>query len=675
MQAINGKRQTRRTTVWTALLAGVLLYPHVLFSASHDDIEIKPFGLLDTDASFSVRYLLDENDRSSSTSTASFENRTTWEQELLLMSRSYVYHPGFLNMDLGGGPLLVQQRFDTDAGAFDNNETLLNFLARLNFLDLKEYPFSLYYQRSHPSITTSLAGRFLTQNDEYGFSGRSSVFGNSTNLNLDLSHWISSGSGFGTIVDEDVDRGSFRWLTSYRGGDKISLEHTQFTQVSMSGSTGLPIQESTIRQESSSIVAKNTFGSRDQFSLDQSLFQLKQETESALSSETDNLNYTATGRWQNTESVRSSLAYNLRETKRTGADAKTNDLRATLFHSINDELWYDLLADHEVTEQVGFDKSRSGVGGVLNFSKPVSFGTFGLNASVKQERTDQESSSSTVQVFDEPVTLNGTSPVDLANDFVVTASVAVTNVAGTQVFIEGVDYRLIVIGSVTSIQRLISGNIFDGQTVFVDYEYLTSGTAKFDTFSSSVSTSLSFLKFFHAQARLGLRDSRILSGQLTTPINDQTLFEVVIGADFPIGHSMTIGGEYRHTDQDEDISPFVRDSFDLTASTRLNGSLRLYAAASLIKVDQKFSVEDVDQVNYRLGVTGRAFGRIQLSYETAYLEDTGGSLIREQLQHRLNLQGRYRQVRYFLRALVSEDTQGTTVRSYTQVTFDVTRDF
>ena len=190
-----------------------------------------------------------------------------------------------------------------------------------------------------------------------------------------------------------------------------------------------------------------------------------------------------------------------------------------------------------------------------------------------------------------------------------------------------------------------------------------------------MSTSLSFLKFFHAQARLGLRDSRILSGQLTTPINDQTLFEVVIGADFPIGHSMTIGGEYRHTDQDEDISPFVRDSFDLTASTRLNGSLRLYAAASLIKVDQKFSVEDVDQVNYRLGVTGRAFGRIQLSYETAYLEDTGGSLIREQLQHRLNLQGRYRQVRYFLRALVSEDTQGTTVRRYTQVTFDVTRDF
>ncbi len=672
---MNGKRQTRWVTVWTTLLASVLLYPGILLGESHDDVEVKPFGLLDTDASFSVRYLLDENDRSSGPSTASFEDRSTWEQELLLMSRSYIYHPGFLNMDIGGGPLLVQQRFDTDVGALNNNETLLNFLARLNFLNLKEYPFSVYYERSHPSITTSLAGRFLTQNDEYGFSGRSSAFGKSTNLNLDLSHWKSTGSGFGTIVDEDVDRGSFRWLTSYRDGDKISFEHTRFTQDSLSGSTGLPIQESTIRQESSSIIARNAFGSNDQFSLDQSLFLLNQETESTLSSETDNLNYTATGRWQNSKSVRSSLGYRLNETKRTGADAKSHDLRATLFHSINSELWYDLFAGHEVTEQIGFDRNRSGAGGVINFSKSVGFGTLGLNASVKAERTDQESSSSTVQVFDEPVTLNGTAQVDLTNEFVVPISVVVTNVAGTQVFVENVDYRLIVVGSVTSIQRLINGNIFDGQSVLVDYEYLTSGTAKFDTFSSGVSTSLHFLKFFRAQARFDQRDSKIVSGQLTTPINDQTLFEVVVGADFPIGRRMTIGGEYRHTDQNEDISPFVRDSFDLNASTRINGSLQLYAAASLIKVDQEFSVEDVDQVSYRLGVSGRAFGRIQLNYETAYLEDTGGTLVREQLQHRLNLQGRYRQVRYFLRALISEDTQGATVRSYTQVTFDVTRDF
>jgi len=675
MYTTNGQWRTRRLALRVSVLASLLVCPVMLLGASHDDVEVKPFGLLDTDASFSVRYLLDENDRSSDSSTSTFENRTTWEQELFLTSRSYVYHPGFLNMEIGGGPLLVQQQFDTNADSQKNNESLLNFLARLNFLELKSYPFSLYYYRTHPSITTSLSGRFLTQNDEYGFNGQKVAFGNSTNLNLDLSHWKSSGSGFGTVVDEEVDRASARWLTTYRDGDRISLEYTKFNQDSMSGSTGLPIQESTIHQQTSSVILRNTFGGSRQFTLDQSFFRLDQETESTLTSETDNLHYTATGRWQNSESVRSSLDYRFHETKQTGADAKSHNVRAVLFHSTSDEVWYDLFADHEVIEQVGFDRDRSGVGGALNFSKNVGFGTFGLNASVRQERTDQESSADTVQVFDEPITLNGTTPVDLANEFVVTASVVVTNVAGTQMFVEDADYRLIVVGSITSIQRFINGNIIDGQTVHVDYEYRTSGTAKFDTFSPGLSASLDFLKFFHAQARYNLRDSTIKSGQLTTPINDQERIEVVLGADFPIGHSMTIGGEYRHTDQDEDISPFVRDSISLHASTRINGSLRLHASADLVQVDQEFSVEDVDQVVYRLGVTGRAFGRLQLSYETSFLEDTGGTVFRDQLQHRLNIQGRYRQVRFFLRAIISEDTQGATVRDYTQVTFDVTRDF
>jgi hypothetical protein len=675
MNEIYEQRRKERSVLPTLVLVGMLVHTNMLFGASHENFEIKPFGMLDTDASFSIRYLLDENDRSSDGSTDTFENRTTWEQELLLTASSYVYHPGFLNMDFAGGPLLVQQDFGNEAGSAKNDESLLNFLARLNFLELKSYPFSLYYQRSHPSITTSLSGRFLTQNDEYGFNGQSSLFRESTQLNIDLSNWQSTGSGFGTVVDEHVDRGSFRWLTSYRDGDRISLEYTKFTQDSMSGSTGLPIQESTIRQESSSVIARNTFGSKRQFTLDQSFFRLEQEIESTLPSDTDNLYYTATGRWQYSDSVRSSLDYRFNETEQTGADATSHDVRAVIFHSINDEIWYDLFADHEVTAQVGFDRDRTGIGGALNFSKPVGFGTVGLSASVRQERTDQESSADTVQVFDEPVTLNGTTPVDLANEFVVTTSVVVTNSAGTQVFVENVDYRLIVVGSITSIQRLIDGNIFDGQTIFVDYEYLTSGTAKFDTFSPGLNASVDFLKFFHAQVRYNLRDSTIISGELTTPINDQELFEVVLGADFPIGHSMMIGGEYRHLDQDEDISPFVRDSISFNASTRINGSLRFYASADLVQVDQEFSVEDVDQVTYRLGVAGRAFGRLQLSYETWFLEDTGGSLLREQLQHRLNIQGRYRQVRFFLRALFSEDTQGTTERDYTQVTFDVTRDF
>lgn len=670
-----GQRRTIRPGIRVSGLICILLAPLSLLAASHNDVEVKPFGHLGTDASFSVRYLLDENDRFTDSTVTSFEHRTTWEQEFFLMSRHYVYHPGFLNMELGGGPLLVQQSFDSLPGSQSSNETLFNVLTRFNFLDLKTYPFSLYYRRTYPSIVTSLSGRFLTRNEEYGFSGRKIFPDSATGITLDLSHRDLSGSGYGTVVDDVEDRGNIKISKGYRGDDSISFEHDRVTRDSSSGSVGLPIQESTIRQETSSVIARNTFGGDDQFVLNQSLISLNQENESTVFSKQDDLNYSASGRWQNTETVRSTFNYRYNDSEREGADVESHNSAAGFIHSPTEEIWYDVRADHETSKQTGFERKRTGISSTANFAKQTGFGSLGLAGTVRQERTDQESTSDTIRVFDEPVTLSGTTPVDLRNEFVVTSSVVVTNVAGTQVFVEDLDYRLIVIGSVTSIQRLIDGNIFDGQVVLVDYQYLTSGTAEFDTFSTNLVATLGFLEYASAQLRYGLKDSRLISGELTTPINDGDLVEFVIGADFPIGYSWRLGGEYRHTDQNEDIAPFVRDSISLNASTRINGSLRMYVSAGLVQVDQEESTEDVDQVNFRFGITGRVFGRFQLRYETAYLEDTGGSLARELLQHRFNLQGRYRKVRFGLRVVVSEDTLGTTKRDYTQVTADVTRDF
>jgi hypothetical protein len=642
---------------------------------SHDIVEVRPFGVLDTDASVSIRYLLDENDRSTESSASTFENRATWEQEVLLASTSYVYHPGFLNMEIAGGPLLVQQAFDTNAGTSSSNDTLVNFLARFNFLDLKSYPFSLYFQRSHPSLTTSLSGRFLTRNDEFGFRGRHTGLLKGTELSLDLSHRDTEGSGFGSIVDEDVDRAFFGWQTSYRDDDRISIEFDRYTQASLSGSTGLPIQESEIEQATARLIARNHFGSKKQILLNQSLFVLEQETVSQRPSEFENLYYTASTLWQNSDTIQSSFNYRFNDSRRTDADAETHNMRANVNHAIGENSRYYLFVDHEEAKQTGFSRSRTGGGGGINYSKPLGFGTLGIAGSVRQERNDQESTSDSVQIFDEPVTLDATTPVDLANDFVVASSVVVTNTAGTQVFIEGADYRLIVVGSTTSIQRLIDGNIFDGQTVLVDYEYLTSGTAKFDRLSANISATLDFLEYAHAQVRYGFIGSDLLSGEFTTPINDAKAFEVTLGADFPVGESWRIGGEIRHLDQDEDIAPYVRDSVSLNASTRVYGSLHLYMSASRVEVDQATSTEDVDQATYRLGIRGVPFGRAQLSFETTYLEDVGGSLPRDQLQHRLTLQGRYRMVRYFLRAIVSEEALGVTQRNYTQITAGVTRDF
>jgi hypothetical protein len=167
----------------------------------------------------------------------------------------------------------------------------------------------------------------------------------------------------------------------------------------------------------------------------------------------------------------------------------------------------------------------------------------------------------------------------------------------------------------------------------------------------------------------------VLSGELTTPINDGELYEVVLGADFPLGPSWHFAAELRHLDQDEEIAPFIRDSASVSLSGNVVGSMRLLIGAGLVEVDQKESAEDVDQISYRFNVRGRLFGLAQIAYDANYLEDKGGSLPREQLIHRLSLQGRYRQVVYTLQALYSDETLGTTERDSTQVTALVTRYF
>ena len=150
-----------------AILLGVASFlPINAVGESHNGDDIKSFGLLNVSGHFRTGYLFDDRERGTG-SSSSFEQRATWEEVFFLLTESFIYHPGFLNMDFGGGPILVQQQFDSNLGETSHNDSLFNVLARLNFLELKTYPFSLYYQRSHPSVTTSLAGRFLTENDTY----------------------------------------------------------------------------------------------------------------------------------------------------------------------------------------------------------------------------------------------------------------------------------------------------------------------------------------------------------------------------------------------------------------------------------------------------------------------------------------------------------------------------
>jgi len=664
-----------RCNVHRGLLLLLVLLASVVRAEYHDVDDIKAFGLLGVKGHFSAGYLLDDRERSSG-GAGDFETRTTWQEDLFVLSESFIYHPGFLNMEFGGGPLLVQQDYDSTLGTVSESETLLNFVARLNFLEIKNYPLSLYYERSHPSMTTSLAGRFLTQNDLYGLNHHiSGLFGDSTTVSVALSRQDSEGEGFGSIVDNTVDRAQFGIETSYRENDALAFRVDRLDQDSASGSAGLPIVRSLLEQRIDEVRADNYFGRDGRVSVRQLLRRLQQDRTSFDDFTLDDLTYQGDVRWDHEQDGHTYLRYRSLDATRTDAELQSQDASAGVVRHLRTGLDLDAAIGYLAEDQTGFNRDESNARGAFTWVRDTGFGSVGVAGSLRAARTDQVSSADDIQVVGEPVTLNGTAPVDLQNEFVVTGSVVVSNATRTQIYIEDLDYRLITIGSITSIQRLINGAITDGETVIVDYSFQTPGTAVFDTFGSGLSLNVNLLGTIDAFVRYDWQDTSISEGALTNPVNDRQRVEIGLGASNQFLDGWSLDGEYRHTQNDEEISPYVGDMLNLSLRTSLGGTFSLVLSGSLSEVDYDNSPEDIQQVGYRVALSGRIFRRSRFSYEVSFLEDTGGTQLREEIRHRLQYQWAFRQVRFELLGTYMDETLGLTQRDNLHVTAFVTRVF
>jgi hypothetical protein len=150
-----------------------------------------------------------------------------------------------------------------------------------------------------------------------------------------------------------------------------------------------------------------------------------------------------------------------------------------------------------------------------------------------------------------------------------------------------------------------------------------------------------------------------------------------MGATFehPLWHSFNIGGEVRHTNQDEDIAPYVRDSYSAYLDAPVPGTTSFRLTAYSEKVDNARSAEDVDLVRFAVHVQVRTWGRISCALDADYEQDTGGTLERRRRSQTLGLDWNYRRVRFGLRAQHFDESQGDTTREDSTVRAFIARDF
>ena len=200
--------------------------------------ELAFFNLTDVYGLFSVRYLMDsaQNEGVAGTSKAASSRLA---EELKIVTKAYVYHPAFLNMTISGSPIFVQNDYDSDSGESKLRETLFGYNASFNFLNRKRYPFSIWFGRAHPEVSTGLSGRYRTVTNSYGIRGRLLM---PVQLSWRFSHQDAKGSGFDATVDSDTDNASLRATFPYGRKNNLTLALNWTELDSRSGSPGLPIQ-------------------------------------------------------------------------------------------------------------------------------------------------------------------------------------------------------------------------------------------------------------------------------------------------------------------------------------------------------------------------------------------------------------------------------------------------
>lgn len=177
---------------------------------------------------------------------------------------------------------------------------------------------------------------------------------------------------------------------------------------------------------------------------------------------------------QHRENLSSDYEYGLEERDNQDSDVSWYTAEAGVNHRLFESLTSRGLVEAESYESTGIDFSsdftRIGPGFEETYTKKLpaeSRVTIDLSGKFYQE--DLTSAGNTISIVNEKHRIVDGRPAILDFPNVTPGSVRVKSADSSQVFIEGLDYRVIQAGNFTEVQRIFAGEIPNGSTVLVDY--------------------------------------------------------------------------------------------------------------------------------------------------------------------------------------------------------------
>lgn len=648
------------------------------------DQEIAPFRLTGVEGHVLARYLTDDNFNSQQLGSAGTRTRqSNVIEEVFLLTHSYVYHPSLLSLDLGGGPVLDRSRYELDGAPTDGNRRLYNLKARATVLRDKPYSAALFYDRQNQNQNLGPALELLTENRRYGASLALRNPVTPMPLKLEFTRSDNHGRGSGQTLDDRIDQ--MRLTTSANIG-KIGISNFQYLgshQDSLSGSASLPVQPSQFNSSSAYLDTRLKLGARNQYDLANTiaLNNNNYTVGQALSTQLRDFNFGLDLRDWHSDDLQTYGRYNFVTNKQREESLQANSAGAGINYRFNPAFSGSLAVRGEVNRGSHLDSSLYAIDGSTQYQQTLPLGQAMVAYTFSYSQRDQQATALQSRMLGERLTLTGTTSVTLGKQQIVAGTVVVSNLTRSQIFVEGQDYVLSQLGLKLRVQRLVGGNILDGQEVLVDYDFELGGSYALSQLDNSISLSWAYKSLLSMLARYTDSAPRLESGAPTTPLNPASSILYSLQAEIPLSllwQQQLLGANAERESRREVILPYRRTSYETYVQVDLplvdSGAIRL--GSRRLQVDYgNDQAQDVNLRAYDLRLWLRLANSVDVSVDATRERDTGTPVLRERSFRSARAQWRQRKLVWTFSLTRTHELQGSAESKRTFGQMLLRRDF
>jgi hypothetical protein len=642
--------------------------------------EIAPFKMTGMEAYATMTYLSDKQTSDLPDTGRVQTAQSGWRNELFVMTHSYVYHPNLLTLDIGGGPILHNEHFLDDQGGTKASGLLYNLTLRANFLRATPYPGALFYSHLNPTVSVT-PGRVMTQeNDRLGLDWSLLAPVAPLPLHLSFLRTRTRGRGADRIVDDRTEQLRLSGTHSYAARGSTQFQFETSRQESSSGSVDLPVQSSNASHQAFNLDTRLQLGDKRQYDLTNliSIDRQKYSVDTRPVPTSNDLRILFDGRARHSEQVRTYGTFSYGHSAQGTLDTTVLDAATGLTYWPVRDLEFGLAARAGGSRTQQFKSSARGLDASLRYERELPLGALAVSYAARFDRRDQDAAAPRVPIVGERLSLAGSDYTTLGHSHIVVGTTLVSNATRSQVFVEGIDFQLVVYGKDTRIQRLVGGRILDGEQLLVDYSYDVGGTYAFDQVDQTFSATWTVARYGSAYLRQRNSRQRLLSGVPTFSLNDITSTLVGARVDFPfkLGMALVAGANVEHENDRETIMPRRRTSSNAYLQTEEPvfdlGFLR--GSVHRARVDYGDVTRNSDLRGYDLRYWWRNELDMDISAGLVREHEDAGLLPRRRRERTVSLAWKRRRFSLSANLVSADEAQGTFQRRRTSVLLQVRRD-